>query len=186
MSRLPELKNDQLDKRQREIHDAILSSRGNISGPFRTWLHSPELADRAQRLGEFARYQTGLAPQYSELAILIVARRYNCQVEWSLHESIAQRSGLKAPIIDAIRNKEQPDFKDEIAEALYDFSFQLTHHNFVDDSTYARAKRQLGAKTLVELTGLIGYYTLVAFTLNAFQVSLPADLPPGLPDAPTF
>ena len=65
MPRIPELDEDQFDGRQRSIYAEILASRGHLGGPFKIWLYSPELADRAQRLGQFLRYDTNLEPRLS-------------------------------------------------------------------------------------------------------------------------
>jgi 4-carboxymuconolactone decarboxylase len=49
----------------------------------------------------------------------------------------------------------------------------LTRHR-VDAETLAIAEQQLGVSGLVELTGTIGYYSLLAVTLNTFEVQAPA------------
>jgi 4-carboxymuconolactone decarboxylase len=186
MSRIPQLSEAELNTAQRTTYDAILKSRGSISGPFRIWLHSPEFAQRAQSLGEFARYNTSLEPRQSELAILLTARSLNCQVEWSLHERFALEAGLNAAVIDCIRDHKEPDFSAPDEKAIYDFSAELLRENFVQDLTFQAAQAHLGGHGVVELVGIIGYYNLVAMTLNAFQVPLPGDAQALLPDCPTF
>ena len=186
MSRLPELSEEELSPEQQEIYRAILASRGHITGPFRTWLHSPEFARRAQHLGEFARYQTSLEPRLSELAILMTARSWSCQVEWSLHEPCARQAGLDPGIIDAIRARQEPEFARVDEKAVYHFAAELLEDRLVQDPTFRAARDHLGAGGVVELTGILGYYTLVAMTLNAFQVPLPDEVPPGLDDSPVF
>lgn len=65
----------ELTKEQQRVADAITGGlRGEIPGPLAMWLLRPELADRAQRLGEYARYRTRLPPALSEIVILAVAR----------------------------------------------------------------------------------------------------------------
>jgi len=184
MSRIPELEQDQLDEDQKKIYETILASRGSIAGPFRIWLHSPDLADRAQSLGEFLRYQTRLEPRLSELAILTLARFWDCQVEWSIHEGFARESGLEQKIIDALRASKAPAFDRRDEEAVYNFATELLRDRFVRESTFEFALAHLEKRGLVELTALLGYYAMVAMTLNAFQVSLPAGTSPLLPDAP--
>ncbi len=186
MSRIPQLTREQLNTAQRQIYDAILESRGSISGPFRTWLHSPEFAHRAQSLGEFVRYNTSLEPRQSELAILITARFSNCQVEWSLHEGLARQAGLDPEVINAIRTRLAPESAAPDEKAIYGFSSELLQDRFVRDPTFQAVQDHLGSQGLVELTGIIGYYTLVALTLNAFLVPLPDNVQPLLPDCPTF
>jgi 4-carboxymuconolactone decarboxylase len=184
MSRIPELKREELSKEQLRIYDAIVSSRGSIAGPFRVWLHSPELADRAQRVGEFVRYQTALPPRLSELAILVGARFWDCQVEWSIHETFALKGGLSQSVIDAVRARQTPDFQNADEKAVYEFANEVLKNHFVQDSTFDAALHHLGKQGIVELTALIGYYALVAMTLNIFQVELPEGIQPTLTDCP--
>jgi 4-carboxymuconolactone decarboxylase len=54
---------------------------------------------------------------------------------------------------------------------------QLATTGRVDAPTYAAAQQLLGDKGVIELVSLCGYYTLISFTLNAFEVPLP----PGEP-----
>lgn len=186
MSRISQLDRPDLDEKQAKIYDAIVASRGNVAGPFRTWLHSPEFADRAQKLGEFVRYSTSLAPRLSELAILVTARFWDCQVEWTLHEGFAIESGLNQTIIDAIRQSQYPEFDHKAERAVYDYSSELLYNRFSQDRTFGAAADELGKKGVIELTGLIGYYSMVALTLNACQVPVPEDYEPTLIDCPTF
>ncbi|MBS0659239.1 MAG: carboxymuconolactone decarboxylase family protein [Verrucomicrobia bacterium] len=171
MSRLPELERAQLPAAAQAVYDEILASRkGNLSGPFRVWLHSPEWARRAARLGEFARYLTRLPLRQSELAILVTARGQRCPTEWAIHAPIARQAGLEAEIVDALARDEKPAFSSPQDEALYDFCAELNATKTVGEATLARLIARFDAATAVEVTGLVGYYTLVAMTLNVFDV----------------
>lgn len=185
-NRIPELERSDLNEEQASIYDAVLASRGNVWGPFRTWLHSPQLADRAQKLGEFLRFQTSLHPRLSELAILVTARFWDCQLEWSIHEPLARETDLGPAIIEAIRLGQYPEFERTDEQLVYDFVSELLYNRFVQDRTFLGAADELGDSGTVELTSLVGYYGMVAMTLNAFQVPLPEDVQPTLVDCPTF
>jgi 4-carboxymuconolactone decarboxylase len=173
---------------QRRVHERIMASRGNFTGPFAIWLHSPEMADRAQSLGEFVRYNTALrgGGRLSELAILLVARHFRCQAEWSIHEPIALAKGVAPQTIDAIRNEQIPLGLTRDEAALYAFVSQTLNEHFVSDVVFSEALACFGEQAVVELTMLVGYYTLVAMTLNVFEVALPPALPPRLTNCPTF
>ncbi len=186
MSRPGQLERAELNEEQARIYDAILESRGSIAGPFGIWLHSPKLADRAQSLGEFVRYRTSLAPRLSELAILVTARFWDCQVEWSLHEPFAVESGLGEDIIDAIRHGQDPHFGLDDEQAVFNYVSELLNNRFVPDGVFNAAQEALGKTGVVELTGIAGYYSMVAQTLNAFQVPIPDGCVPTLVDCPTF
>ncbi|TDI47293.1 MAG: carboxymuconolactone decarboxylase family protein [Acidobacteria bacterium] len=183
MSRIPELERHQLSPEQTKVYDAVLASRGSLHGPFRAWLHSPEFAERAQRLGELARYQTSFDRRLSELAILVTARFWDAQLEWSIHEPPALEAGLSADTIDSIRRRETPSFELSDERAVYLYTHELLHEHFVSDEVFAAALGHVEQRGITELTLLIGYYTLVAFSLNAFQIETPADVKPSLPDA---
>ena len=75
MSRLPELRYEDMTAEQQRIHDEIESGpRGTVEGPLKVWLHAPSLADKAQKLEVHARFHSALPPALSELAILVTAQ----------------------------------------------------------------------------------------------------------------
>jgi len=163
---------------QRRVHDATRAGpRGTVPANVQAWLPSPELADRAQRLGAFLRYDTGLGARLSELAILLVARRWSADYEWAVHVVEAARAGVAADVIAAIASGEPPPVMDDEARVVAAVTAALLAHGRLDDATFAAADGTLGRARLVELIALVGYYTLVAFTLNAFEVPAPAGAP---------
>lgn len=171
VSRHPVLNEDQLTDKQRAVHDRIVSGpRGVVRGPLRVWLQSPDLADRAQALGQFARYDTTLPPRLSELAIIVTARIWSAGFEWTTHAPIAARAGVDAAIIDAISHAKIPDFEDVAQAAAFHVAVELHRDRAISDQTYAAALEALGLEALVELVGICGYYTLISMTINAFHV----------------
>jgi 4-carboxymuconolactone decarboxylase len=180
MTRTPYLTPEQMNPEQRRIYDDIIISRGKwLNGPYAPMLHQPRMAEPAQKLGEFLRYNTSLTPRLSELAIIIVARYWDCDFEWHQHAAIALRSDLPAAVIEAIRLRQPPPVRDD-EQVIYEFTRDLLQRHRVEDALYERAKSYLGMIGVVELTGLIGYYTLIALTLNAHEVPLPAGVQPPL------
>jgi 4-carboxymuconolactone decarboxylase len=171
---------------QRKVYDMIVTGpRGTLVGPLRAALHSPELAEKWQQLGELLRFRTSLAPQLSELAILVTARRWSCQVEWYIHARAAAACGLDAAIIETIRNGQSPMIADWEARPIYDYSVELSTHGKVSDKVYGATLAMLGEVGVVELTALIGYYTMVAMTLNAHEIPLPDGAEPPLTEIVT-
>ena len=69
----------------------VSGPRGELRGPLRAALHRPELADKWQQLGELLRYRTSLPARLNELAILVTARPWHCQLEWHIHEGWRSR-----------------------------------------------------------------------------------------------
>ena len=186
MTRISETDRSALTPEQAEVYDAIVSSRGAIAGPFQVWLETPELADRAQSLGEEVRFRTSLDRRLSELAILVTARFWNTQFEWTVHEPLARDAGVGRKVIEAIRSRRAPEFDRRDEESVYRYATQLLEKRFVEDSVFAAARDELGTRGVTELTLLLGYYTLVSFSLNAFEVPLPRGMEALLTDAPAF
>ena len=159
---------------QRAVHDAVLRGpRGKLVGPLRAALLNADLADRWQKLGEILRYHTSLPKRITELAILVTARRWNSDLEWQIHATAAAEGGLDAAIIDAIRIAQPPRFEAADEAETYEFSRQIQLTGKVDDLTYGAVKDRWGDVGVVELTAVIGYYTMVAMTLNAHHIPLP-------------
>jgi len=163
---------EELSDSGREVLQSILSTRGNLDGPFLAWLHSPEFASRAERLGAFCRYETQLSALESELLILIVAAHYRCTAEWQIHFPIAQRTGLDAKTTEAIRIGATPVLLGARHAHLHAFASELLSQNRVSDRTFEDARCDFSVKELVEVVGILGYYSLVALTLNSFEVRL--------------
>jgi 4-carboxymuconolactone decarboxylase len=179
MSRVPVLAPEQMNEAQRKIYEDILRTRGGtwFHGPYDPMLHQPRMAEPAQQLGEFVRYHTSLNPRLVELAILIVARHWDCEVEWHQHAGLAAKSGLSGALIEALRHSASPQEMDPQEAIVFEFTRALLKDHCIADATYERARQRFGVVGVVELTGLIGYYTFIAFALNAHEVALPAGVP---------
>ena len=179
--RISDIAPDEMTPAQRRVAAAATAGkRGHVPAPLRAWLHSPEMGDRAQRLGEFLRYDTSLGPALSELAILVTARFWTAQYEWYAHKSEGLKAGIDPAVIDAIAARRAPALADPKAQAVYDYATTLHERREVPDAVHAAAVAALGEAGVVELVGLLGYYTLVSMTLNAFHIGLPDGEQPEL------
>lgn len=166
---------------QQRIAEAIMAGRGGLRGPFLPWMHSPELCDRAQHLGEFCRFNTSLSPFHSEFAIIMTGKYWKAQYEFFAHARMAREAGVSEAVVEAIRLGTEPPFEDDGHRAIYAFVHEYFDTHRVSDTTYARAKAIFGERGVVELVGIVGYYSLVSMTLNVFDVSLPEGEPLPLP-----
>jgi 4-carboxymuconolactone decarboxylase len=172
---------EEMTDEQRRVYDATAAGRrGRVPAPLIAWLESPVLAERAQKLGEFARYETTLPPRLSELAILVIARHWTAHFEWAAHKPEALKGGLDPAIVDDIANRRQPRFVNEDERAVYEFSKTLNENHAVPDATYRKAVESIGQRGVVELVGILGYYTLISMTLNTFEIEPPDGQAPEL------
>lgn len=181
MPRLAPLDLDSMTPEQRRVADAIVAGpRGGIRGPFEAWLRSPGLCDPAQQLGEYCRFSTSLPNDLSEMAILLAGKHWRAQYEFWAHSRLALQAGLPDETVEAIRTGVAPAFRDERERALYELVTELFANRRVSDETYARAVAALGERGVVDVVGIIGYYSLVSMTLNVFEVALPDGVEPPL------
>jgi 4-carboxymuconolactone decarboxylase len=179
-SRLPVLTEEMMNERQRHLLEAIKSGpRGKFTygGPFAVYLHAPEFGVLAQELGAFCRFKTKLPPRLSEIAILVTAQHWQAQYEWHAHAAIAERAGVTPETIADLRGGRVPKTAPADERALYDFITELYATRRVSDANYTRVNALLGDAATVELVGLLGYYALVAMTLNVFRMLPPAEAP---------
>ena len=179
MERLQPPDLDRLTPEQQKVAEAIIAGpRKAVIGPMRIWLHRPELGQHAQRLGQYCRYDSLLPPELSELAILVTARVWSSEFEWSVHKRIALEAGVSPEIVEAIRERREPPFENGVQRAVHAFSQMLHTEKKVSDAVYKAAVDALGEEAVVDLTGILGYYTLVSMTLNVFEV--PGEGPPEM------
>ncbi len=172
-----------LPEAQRRVYDATRSGkRGTVPANVLAWLPSPELAQRAQALGVFLRYDTRLGPRLTELAILVVARRWSSGYEWGIHAGEAAKSGWSDAVIADLAAGRAPALHGDDEQVVFDVATALVVTASLPDAMFARAEAALGRQGLVELIGVVGYYTMVAMTLNAFEIAAP-DGAPRLPPA---
>jgi 4-carboxymuconolactone decarboxylase len=143
-------------------------------------LHCPEITEVWHPLGEMLRLKSSFPLRLSEFTILLAARGMDCDYVFNAHMGIAVKNGLPQAVVDAMAKRERPGFVNADEEAVYDYCTELTEKKFVSDKTYARALELFGAPGVVELTALLGYYTMVAMTVIAHEMPLPAGAPPPL------
>jgi 4-carboxymuconolactone decarboxylase len=174
MPRYRELAETEMDDAQRRIfNDCKARPRAAVPPPVHGWLKSPGLADNAHKLGAHVRFGTQFTPRQTEIAILMTARYWTAQFEWAAHVRLAREAGLPQEVIDAIAERRTPSFSDPDEQLVYDFCRDYYDDHRVDDATYERVVARFGDKGIVDLAGLIGYYSFVSVTLNVFEVPTP-------------
>jgi 4-carboxymuconolactone decarboxylase len=170
MARLtPITSKDQVDAKDHAIVDAIIGSRGALQGPFSIFLYSPELAGRTAHLGAYVRFEGSLDMRVRVLAAMTVAREFEAAYVWGAQTNAARQRGVSEETITAIREKHLHGVPPEDAQII-DFTRQLLEKHRVDDATMAAMQARFDANDLLQLTGAIGYYSMLAMTVNAFEL----------------
>jgi 4-carboxymuconolactone decarboxylase len=176
--RFPGLAYEELTPAQKVVADRALAGRGTI-GIFNITLRSPELSD-AMRGVTGSRTEAVLTAKQNELAILLTARFWTTQFEWTVHHRAATQAGLSEETIRAIVEGRRPPALPPDELPVYDFLTELFSFKQVSDATFRAAKEKLGEKGIVDLIGLVGFYQTVSLMMNVDRYPLGATQKPEL------
>ena len=183
MARYREITTAEMTPAQRRVHDLIVAGRrGRFGGPFQLLIRAPEICEHAAKLGEHLRWGTSLPDRLSELAIITTAQFWRAQYEWYAHAPLAEKAGVPATGIEAIRRGETPSFEQKDETLVHRVCTELFKTQRLPDATFSEAVTTLGETGLTEVIAITGYYTLIGNTLNAFQVALPEGAVPPFPE----
>ncbi|HXG51242.1 MAG TPA: carboxymuconolactone decarboxylase family protein [candidate division Zixibacteria bacterium] len=160
-----------LEPPYQSIYDSIAQSRGRVGGPFLALLHSPELAARTAHLGSYVRFESTLDRKVIELAALAASRELECKHEWAAHVTHAQNAGIPLATIRAIHQRRGPEHYSSEDAQIISFVQELLRTHRVSEATFQALYGRFGERGLVELTATVGYYAMLACTLNAFDIA---------------
>lgn len=170
MARLESItRKDQVPAEHHRVFDTVVQSRGAVQGPFTILLHCPPLAEHFVHIGGYIRFEGKLDHRVRVLAAMTVAREFDALYIWGAQTGQARRQGVPETTIAAIREKHSRGIPPEDAQ-IVDFTRDLIRKHRVDSATVKALQQRFGNEQLVELTGTIGYYSMLAMTANAVEL----------------
>lgn len=192
MSRLRDLRRDDLDEAGQDVWDKVIGTRGAelvnssgaLVGPFNAFVHAPGVGRRLSSLGAALRFGTSLERRLTEVAILTVAGRWKAEFEWWAHARMAASHGVAQAVVEAIGRGEDPPFAHDDERVVYLVARELAADGQLRQESYDLAHELFGDAGMVELVSLCGYYTLISYLLNAFTVPIPPGAEPMWSDPP--
>ena len=154
--------------------DRILRTRGTLSNVFQVLLHAPDAAERIAHVGAFFLYESLLPDSVRTLIALTAARELDCGYIWAAHKGEFGTEGLARELVAALERGQLPEGSTSQQKAVYRFCLQLLrgdHH--VDEPTYRAAIEHFGVAGTVQIAAMLGYFAMIAFVANAFNVPPP-------------
>jgi 4-carboxymuconolactone decarboxylase len=183
--RLPLPSLDTMSESQRAAaNELIAGPRKGVKGPFVPLLRSPELMSRMQKVGEYLRFHSAVPPRIAEFAMLCVARSWSQQFEWVMHVPLALKAGTSTETVDAIREGRRPSSMSTAEAVVHDFISELTNTKGVAQGTYDSVLRELSEQGLIDLLGIVGYFTTMCMVLNVART--PPESADDIDLLPTF
>jgi 4-carboxymuconolactone decarboxylase len=184
--RLPLLPPASLDPVQKDLYDDMVHvieknfgdliarrSDGALIGPFNGWLHFPQFGKPAWAFNR-AMYEHSVLPAaIHQLVILVTAAKFGARYEIYGHEYFAQRAGLAEAKIATIVAGERPADLTHDESVAYDMAAALNRGGPLPETIYCGALTTFGEVGLAEIVFLIGCFSMVGVTLNAFDASVP-------------
>ncbi len=156
----------QTEAQKRVIAELEAGPRGKARGPWDAIMRSPGLMEQAHKLGEYVRFRSPLEKWIIEMTALMVSRSWTQQYEWASHYPLSIAAGLNASIGDAIAEGRRPDGMSTREAALHDFLSELFVNKSVSDKTYASAVASFGEDGVVDVLGVVTYFTMLAMVMN--------------------
>lgn len=180
MARVPYVEREAMDVEGQEIYDRIRRDRNadKVGLQFRTLLHSPKAASHLTSMGAELRFKSALPENLKEFAIVIVAREWNSNIEWTAHAALAAKAGVSAASIEAVRTGstgKAPAVLTAEEQVITRFVHQLLRDKNVTDEVFAAAQKLLGTRGVVDLTLTCSYYAAI----NMAQIALKPEMEPG-------
>src|SRR5262245_33418201 len=174
------LAREELALDERRFYDAVKAIRRHpISGPFIVLMNSsPDLATRFAHLGHYfhARGQADesiLPIRVRTFMAAIGSRTLNAAYEWSAWITWAIDAGVPRETVDAIRERRPLNALTAEDALVLDFCSQLVSGNHrISDAVFDQARDHFGVQQLVELVGTLGYFAMIAYPLNAFEMQM--------------
>ncbi len=142
-------------------------------GPYSIIAHMPAMAQRLEALRTYIRAEESLSQPLQELVMISVAREMDCAFIWYAHADAARKIGIRGDIIDAIRERREPDLTTE-QKVVVDFTRELLRHRKVTKATFDAATTQLGRRAVLTLTNLVASYAVLAYNMNTYELEAPA------------
>ena len=187
MSNLPLLGRSDLNAEQKELWDYILKGPRGVGlgesikflpGPFNPWMQIPSFGKVAAEMGERLRFHSELSGKHRELAILTTSAHWKAQFEFWAHSRMARAGGLPDSVINALRAGTPVPYEDDQQRLVHMISKDLVETGRPRTHLAEQLADGLGLPAVVELVALVGFYCMVSFTLNAFDVPLPEGVAP--------
>jgi 4-carboxymuconolactone decarboxylase len=182
--RLPLPDRDDLDEAGKAAYDEAATpgmSIAGLQGPAGIQLYSTKSLPYMRGLTRYLRREAGFTPYIRELAILVVAREMDSQVQWTMHETEALKAGVEPRVLEIVRDRTSTDGLAETDAVIIELGRQTFGDHKVRPDTFARAKAIFGPHSLIDLLMLMGNCASTAGLLIACDMQLHPGRKPTLP-----
>ena len=181
--RLPLLPPEKLSAEQKPLYDAFrkqidggfnafktVREDGALLGPWSVWIQEPKVGEAMRVFLDAISTMGRLSDEVKQIAILAVGSRTKAAYEMYAHAAVGGRDGLSADKMAAVCAGQKPTDMTPEESTAFNVTMALLDGGVLAAPTYNAARDTIGQPALNELIQLVGLYSLVSITLNAYDV----------------
>jgi alkylhydroperoxidase family enzyme len=184
--RLPLLTPAELTAEQKPLYDDMLKGisgnfngfktvgeDGALLGPWNPWLHEPAIGKAIWDLTLAMTAGARLPDPVRQLVILVVGARFDAAYEIYAHIAMAEHEGMKPERLASLTGGVKPGDLTREESVAFDVADKLVRGGTLPEPLYRLAVDTFGQHGANEMFYLVGLYSLVSTTLNAYNVPVP-------------
>jgi 4-carboxymuconolactone decarboxylase len=162
---------NEMSPEMKGAYDFTMKLRGMVPGPHKIWLANSTLSRTIVPTGYYFQKESTLTKAEIEIVTNIINGQWRSAYANYEHEKIGEKQGHLAPEhLEALVSGLATSFSEPRHQVVYELASALAAHRLVPTGLYRRAKKLLGDAGIVDVTVLMGWFTMVSLTLNAFDV----------------
>jgi 4-carboxymuconolactone decarboxylase len=169
--RFHELPVEEMPAEMRDAYEFTLGRRSVVPGPHRIWIANPTLARTIVPTGEYFQTKSTLSKGEIEIVTNVINGHWGAAYANYEHEQIGERlGGLAAEQVERLIAGLPAQFEDPRQQVVYELSLTLAQARVVPIGLFRRAEALLGDAGIVDVTVLMGWFTMVSLTLMTYDV----------------
>lgn len=173
--RYAEIPMDRMSKEQRDAYEKVSGTPGSRLGPYRIWAENPALVSLMIPIGVYYREHFSLNDAEREIATLLIVSKIGAPFPIYCHEQMAEEAGIPAEKVERIITGLPVAFDDPRQQVIYEVATALINSRYVAKGLYERAVKLLGNNGASDVAIVLGYYSMVSYTLAFHDVPSSAE-----------
>jgi alkylhydroperoxidase family enzyme len=150
-----------------------ITDDGALMGPWNPWLHEPAIGKAIWDLTLAMTAGASLPDNVRQIVILVVGARFDAAYELYAHIAVAEHEGVPEERLATLVADLKPDDLTPEESIAFDVAHKLVRGGTLPEPLYRLAVTAFGQHGANELFYLVGLYSLVSTTLNAYNVPVP-------------
>jgi 4-carboxymuconolactone decarboxylase len=170
MTRIKVLQRDEMNDEQGRAFDEAKAAGGPVGGPYWAYVRYPRLMRASQEMGNCLR-EGPLSPRERQIAVLTAVRHWNAKYPWAAQVRASLAAGVDQATVDAINARKPPPLRDTRERLAHDIAKELLSNRGLSEGTYGAAEKAFSIEELVALIAVVGQFSMVSCTANAFDLT---------------